>query len=152
MEIVGGRGFEKMEEVIGMRFPVNAASPSGKVVSARKAMYTNDAQADFHHFLIPPHNKIHSWLGIPLVFQDQLIGMLTLDGHKRDQFTTEHLRVVTAFADQVATALKNALLFEDTQRLAITDPLTGIPNRRRFLDVAEAEVSAPCAITVRFLW
>jgi diguanylate cyclase (GGDEF)-like protein len=47
------------------------------------------------------------------------------------------LDTVSLFASQVAAALQNASLLTEVGRLAITDDLTGIFNRRHFFEMAE---------------
>jgi len=47
------------------------------------------------------------------------------------------LPAVSLFASQVAAALQNAKLLAEVGRMAITDDLTGISNRRYFFEVAE---------------
>jgi diguanylate cyclase (GGDEF)-like protein len=61
---------------------------------------------------------IRSWLGVPLTIHNQPIGILSLDAQKPDQFTEEHARLVTAFADQVAIALENSRLYEQAIQAA----------------------------------
>jgi diguanylate cyclase (GGDEF)-like protein len=65
--------------------------------------------------------------------------MLALDSIQPGKFTNIHGRLATAFADQVAIALENTRLFEETQWLAIHDPLTGLYNRRQFMSLAWGE-------------
>jgi diguanylate cyclase (GGDEF)-like protein len=45
--------------------------------------------------------------------------------------------MLTLFAQQATIALKNARLFAEVQRLATTDSLTGLHNRRSFFDMAQ---------------
>jgi len=78
-------------------------------------------------------------MGVPIIVQDRLIGLITLDSERPGRFTPEHARLAVAFADQVAIALENARLFAQIQHLAITDSLTGIHNRRHFFAIAERE-------------
>ena len=65
--------------------------------------------------------------------------MISLDSVKSGTFTPDHARLAAAYADQVAIALENARLFAQTQELAITDPLTGLYNRRFFFNQAKTE-------------
>lgn len=144
MEIVGGSGFADLSAVIGMRFKMSAATPDLVVFQTRQPHILHDAQADYAAFREPPHNHIHGWLGVPLIVQDRVIGMLALDSTRPGAFTGDHARLATAFADQVAIALENARLFEDVQRLAITDALTGVYNRRHFFHLAALEFELAC--------
>lgn len=47
------------------------------------------------------------------------------------------LATMSLFASQLATALQNANLLTEVGRLAVTDDLTGIYNRRHFFELAE---------------
>ncbi len=47
------------------------------------------------------------------------------------------LPTMSLFASQLAAALQNASLLAEVGRLAITDDLTGIFNRRHFFELAE---------------
>ena len=55
-------------------------------------------------------------------------------------FTAETRQLAEWLAAQAGIALENARLHELVQRQAITDDLTGLVNRRRFLAVLDAEV------------
>ena len=55
-------------------------------------------------------------------------------------FTDETRKLAEWLASQAAIALENARLHEIVQRQAITDELTGLVNRRRFLAALEAEI------------
>jgi len=59
-----------------------------------------------------PEVEIHSELAVPLVFKEQLIGVLDLESTEFDYFTQQHEQMVSALASHIATALVNARLFE----------------------------------------
>lgn len=63
-----------------------------------------------------PEVEIHSELTVPLVFQDQLIGVLDLESTRSDYFTEQHEQVVSALASHIATAIANARLFEESRQ------------------------------------
>ena len=135
MEIVGGRGFPDSGEVIGISFPL-IGTPNAIVVEQGKPYIIGDAPERYDAFKKPPHNHIRGWMGIPLFVKGEIIGMLALDSRKPDSFNNDHARLASLFADQVAIALENSRLFEETQRLAIHDSLTGLYNRRYFMELA----------------
>jgi diguanylate cyclase (GGDEF)-like protein/PAS domain S-box-containing protein len=112
LEIVGGRGWADPAAVVGLRFPVPADNPNTVVIQERRPHILGDAPATYAPFLEEPHSHIRSWLGVPLIVGDRVIGMLTVDSTQPDHFTANHARLATAFADQVAIALENARLFE----------------------------------------
>lgn len=138
LEIVGERGFES-RSVMGYRFAINAETPNALVVQKNEPVIFADAREAFEAFRNPPHNHIRAWMGVPLKIQDRFIGMLALDQKEPGRFTPDHARLATAFAAQVTIALENARLFSETQRLAITDTLTGLYNRRHFMEMARQE-------------
>ncbi|MFQ5343176.1 MAG: GAF domain-containing protein, partial [Anaerolineae bacterium] len=76
----------------------------------------DDAPAAHAPFRDDPHSHIRSWLGVPLVVGDRVIGMLAVDSTEPSHFTEADARLATAFADQVAIALENARLFEAEHR------------------------------------
>jgi diguanylate cyclase (GGDEF)-like protein len=55
-------------------------------------------------------------------------------------FSSETAKLAEWLASQAAIALENARLHEIVQRQAITDELTGLVNRRRFLAALDAEI------------
>lgn len=116
MEILNGRGFPSPGEVIGVKFPIDGDNVNAIVVKEQKPVILNDVREKYAHWFAKPHNHIRSWLGIPLIVQDRLIGMLTVDSIERDHFTQEHVRLVTPFANQVAAALENAELYEQARQ------------------------------------
>lgn len=138
-EIVGQRGFEDPSSVLGMSFSLADDAPNRIVIERRKPYIVKDAPAAYEVFRNSPHDHIRSWMGAPLIIQDRIIGMLALHSVQFNCFTTEHTRLASVFAAQVAIALENARLYEETHRLSIIDSMTGIFNRRHFMDLAQQE-------------
>ncbi|MFZ6027842.1 MAG: diguanylate cyclase [Chloroflexota bacterium] len=139
MEIVGENGFSQTANVRGKRFPLTEGTPNAIVYQTRQPYLLEDAPLLYEGFHRPPADQIRGWLGVPVLANEAIIGMITLDSHQSGTFTQEHVRLASAFADQVAIALENSRLFEETQRLAISDSLTGLFNRRHFMDLAQRE-------------
>ncbi|MBN1488057.1 MAG: GAF domain-containing protein [Anaerolineae bacterium] len=59
---------------------------------------------------LPTH---HSWMGIPLIAKDRVIGMISLTRNEIAAFTADDTLLVLAFAGQAAIALENAALYDD---------------------------------------
>ena len=116
MVIVGGRGWNSPEEILGLSFPVPGDNPNTVVLQTGKPYILGDAVAAHPSFRkTGPHSHIRSWLGVPMIVGGKVIGLLAIDSKEKDYFTEEHVKTVTIFADQVAIALENARLFEETQ-------------------------------------
>ena len=62
----------------------------------------------------------------------QVLGLLSLDKTEPGFYTLEMADRLAAFAAQAGLALENARLYAEQQRLAVTDSLTGMSNRRYF--------------------
>ena len=76
------------------------------------------------------------WL--PLVFEENLLGILWVWGRG---ITRSDLPILSIFAKQISNSLERARLFEEVQSLALTDPLTGLQNRRSVFEVGRIEFS-----------
>lgn len=79
----------------------------------------------------------------PLVADAQPLGVLVLE---KEADNSPHIQrrivsMVGQFASHGALAMRNAWLLEQVQRLAATDALTGIANRRAFEKTLQAEIS-----------
>jgi PAS domain S-box-containing protein len=118
LEVVGGRGMTSLGTAVGMCIPVPGDNPNSVVVQERHPLILGDARAAYPSFFrgTAKGGEARSWMGVPLIVRDRLIGMLTIDTLKPDYFTPDYIGLVAAFADQVAIALENARLYQDVQR------------------------------------
>ena len=116
--ITGGRGWQNIQEVLGLAFFILGDNPNAVVMHTRAPHIVPDTQSTYAAFCEPPHNHIRSWLGVPLLFGDRLLGMIALDSVELDHYTQEHAQLALTFANQVAVALQNAQLFEQARQYA----------------------------------
>ena len=75
-------------------------------------------------------DDLQALLPCQLVFEGQLIGALVLYDVVAGGFTDDHRRILRRVSDQAAAVVYNSTRFEQTQHESVTDPLTGLPNRR----------------------
>ncbi len=59
---------------------------------------------------------IRSWLGVPLLVGDRLIGALVVQSYHVEAYTHDHRRLLQLLGNQAAIALDNSRLFEEAQR------------------------------------
>lgn len=78
-----------------------------------------------------------SWLIAPLMLETKALGTITLVSTAGSSFSEQEMHLLTSFANTATAALHNAKLHSDVQYLAITDPLTGLYNRRGFFERAQ---------------
>ena len=96
--------------------------------------------------LIPPNVRQHlqagSAMGVPLLVGGRVAGVLTAGSRKPRFFNDDDTAVLSRLASQASVALENARLHSNLQALSLTDPLTGLPNRRRLQIHMDKEVAA----------
>lgn len=61
---------------------------------------------------VQPLDELKSWMGIPLVAADRVLGILSLGANSPCVFTTEHLRLARSLAIPAAVAIQNARVHE----------------------------------------
>ncbi len=118
LEIIAGRGFPNPEDILGTTIDLMTnGNPNVQVVRTRAPVILEDAPAIYSEFRREPHSKagIRAWMGVPLLYGDRVIGMLTLDKKEPGFYRREHARVALAFAGQAAIALENARLYEQLE-------------------------------------
>ena len=88
-----------------------------------------------------PVEQNHAVLCHPITYGETLLGVLTVECFTREGFAPEEILTLGTLADVLATALHNAMTFEEMEYQSITDCLTGLKTRRYFLESIEAEWS-----------
>jgi len=86
--------------------------------------------ADLEAAGVSIETTLQSALVCPLVFNDRLIGALAVYDTELGRFTDDHRRLLDRVAEQAAGVVNNSIVFEQTKRDSLTDPLTGLPNTR----------------------
>lgn len=61
---------------------------------------------------------VRSWMGVPLLSQERLIGVLSLAHRRPNHYSAHQAELAFALANPIATAIKNAQLYEQAQRAA----------------------------------
>jgi signal transduction histidine kinase len=60
-----------------------------------------------------------SWLGVPMIARDRLIGVISVESFKKNAFTNDDMLLLTAIANQAAVAIENAHLYKDLEGLTL---------------------------------
>lgn len=76
--------------------------------------------------------KARSLLVAPMTVEDKLLGEILLGSCRRRAFGRRHLQVLEILAAQAAVAIENSLLYAQTEKMAVTDSMTGLYNYRYF--------------------
>lgn len=98
------------------RLEIGGASMIGWCISNRKARIALDVGADQVRFNNPYLPLTRSEMALPVVFQDQAIGAVTIQSVEPNAFHDEDIMILQGIADSLAIALENANLFQKTQQ------------------------------------
>jgi diguanylate cyclase (GGDEF)-like protein len=82
-----------------------------------------------------------SIIGIPLKFNNAIVGVMNLSRSVTGSFTKAELRLLGLLADQAAVAISNANLHRELAQRANTDSMTGLPNRRALEERLQGELN-----------
>jgi diguanylate cyclase (GGDEF)-like protein len=81
-----------------------------------------------------PNSGVESGIIVPLIVGARVVGTLACWSRAQDAFSEEDEKVLEMMASQVATAVVAADHAETSERRAMHDPLTGLPNRRQLTE------------------
>jgi diguanylate cyclase (GGDEF)-like protein len=81
-------------------------------------------------FTDTPESWIGAIIGLPLKIRERVLGVMTVAHAEVNAFSEDDIRVLRLLGDQAAIAIENARLHDLVNQQALTDMLTGLPNRR----------------------
>lgn len=114
-----------------------------RIVEDRRSVVLDDLATSS---LVPEELREHlsggSGMGVPLVVGGKVAGVLTAGSKNPRHFEEDDVAVLQRLANQASVALENARLHANLQALSLTDPLTGLPNRRQLQIHLDKEVAA----------
>ena len=119
------------------------AGLAGWVIRNRRPLVNARPAADFEMGEGParPPVQLRSALVCPLVFNDRVIGALSVYHPEPDFYKDDHRRLLDRISEQTAAAISNSIVFEQTREASLSDPLTGLPNTRFMLTHLSRELS-----------
>lgn len=86
----------------------------GTAAESKLAVLVPDVSKDARYLQTNPETR--SELAVPLIYKNNVIGVLDLEHTRRGFFTEEHKRTMTTLAAQIAIAIENARLYEEIER------------------------------------
>ncbi len=78
-------------------------------------------------------------IALPIVYADQLHGVLYVETDKNFVFPQEEIVFLGTLADLISGAMHNAMAFQKAQEQAITDGMTGLKTHRFFMEALSGE-------------
>ena len=111
----GEAGAKMLEE--GYKLEIAGQSLIGQCITKGEACLTLDVGEGTVRFDNPLLPKTRSELALPLISRGQVIGAMNIHSTQEAAFSQEDIAVLQIMADQLANALENAWLFENTEQL-----------------------------------
>lgn len=125
-------GFPREEAVVG-RSVLLGEGISGRVGKTREPLVIEDVSLEETYLGFWGHAEREGALAaVPILYQQRLLGVLSVTRPEGDPITDVHLKLLCAIADNAALAMRNAQLFERMRDQSTHDELTGLANRRLF--------------------
>ncbi len=123
LEVVAWKNLPRPEDVIGKSFPID--DPLFKKVQRRgRALILDEIQSTDDFGGWGGTGDIAAWMVTPLVVRGDVIGYITFDSHHPGAFTDREASLAQAFANQAATAVQNARLYQaETRRRKLAETM-----------------------------
>ena len=99
-------------------------------IENKKPVFINDVSKEQTDY-IKQYSEIHwkledgsesktpqSLIYVPLIVQDRVLGVITIQSYNKNAYDNHHLNVLTTIGSNVAVAIENARLFEDAKQRA----------------------------------
>lgn len=108
-------GFDDTARLLERRTPVYLQHPTDAVVASRRPLAFADIRTNVPTFPVSGDvqlfGNIRSWLGVPLIVNERVVGVITVDRHEVRPFSPEEMALAQTFANHAALALHNAQLY-----------------------------------------
>ena len=91
------------------------------------------------HELPGPREPASTYFALPLSGRSGIYGLLSIMTFKQIAIREYYLHTLSLIGTQLAVTLERALFYEEVRRLSVTDPLTGLSNRRAIFARLEEE-------------
>jgi GAF domain-containing protein len=120
VRITATRGFEESfrPTLETISFRLDEDDNMKQIVDTRRPLVVADAQATPDFIPLEGSEHIHGWIGAPLLLDDEVIGLLTVDSSSIGAYGEEDAQLAFALASLAAQAIRNARLFEQVTRFA----------------------------------
>lgn len=112
---------------------------TGRCLDTGETVVVQDVQHEENYIEGVPKGR--SEMAVPLKAEGDVIGVLDVESTRPHAFDEESARTLSVIGQQVAAVIHTVRLHAETRKLAVTDSLTGLNNRRHFLRKLEEHVA-----------
>jgi GAF domain-containing protein/HAMP domain-containing protein len=110
----------KSQVETGHRLEIGGRSMIGQAIRTREARIAMDVGAEAIRFENPHLPDTRTEMALPLLAGGEAIGAITVQSDRPAAFTSEEITVFQTMANQLATAIQNARLFEQSRQATDT--------------------------------
>ncbi len=115
------RGYERLgpafqETVRELKFPLDQFKNLHEIYETGEPYIVPDTRSDPEWVVVPESAWVKSYIGAPVIINDQVVGFVNLDSAAPGRFSPDDARILSIFAGQAATAIRNAQLYEQAQQ------------------------------------
>jgi diguanylate cyclase (GGDEF)-like protein/putative nucleotidyltransferase with HDIG domain len=137
-EYVSGENFQLFSS---LRIPIGDGL-SGWVAQTTRSIVNGNPSVEPGYLDDPErYSTLRSALSVPLEGTNGVVGVLSLYAAAADNFTPDHLRILSAVTTKIALSIENALKYQQAESCATTDALTELPNARSLFMHLDAELA-----------
>jgi signal transduction histidine kinase/putative methionine-R-sulfoxide reductase with GAF domain len=111
VRVVAQSGFADDQSLPTQPLPIREGDVFYQMMLARRPLLSNDLSSPVDWWPAPETEL--AWLGLPLIAQERVIGMIVLTRLAGAVFTLQDMTLASAFSGQAAIALENANLYQE---------------------------------------
>ncbi|CAG1772965.1 hypothetical protein BAC2_03327, partial [uncultured bacterium] len=118
-ELVAGEGY--IDESLSNHAAQRELKPSPilqRMAQDHQAVILPDVREHPDWIWVPGAEHVRSFIGVPILIQEQMIGVLMMDSKELGFYTEKDAQLAQTLAQHLAIAIQNARLFEQTQTRA----------------------------------
>lgn len=130
LRLAAGQGYQAAARYL--EIPVGRGV-TGRCAATRQTQLVRDLLGPDAPHYIPGIPGARSELALPMVVEGKTVGVLNAESVEPDAFDKSSIQTLEMIAHQAAAVIRGGQLLDETRRLAITDGLTGLHNRRHFM-------------------
>ena len=106
---------------VGVPLEVDEESIVGWVAQAGEPILANDVSEDPRYRSVEALRETKSELAVPVKIGNKVLGVLDIESTEVDAFNEADLYTAQTLADQLAVAIDNARLYEETRQIAVME-------------------------------
>lgn len=111
----------------------------GRAARTKQVQFIHDVGTD--PMFLRASYEVKSEICVPLLKNENVLGVLNVESKSEVPLDENDVNLLTALAGPVAVAVDNARLHAEVKRMALTDVLSGLANRRAFDEFLQIEIT-----------